>query len=188
MFMRALLVVAAVFGLGAATAISASAAAAAAAAAAPVMVEPIRYAPSVAAQFVERYGERERPYLTRELSEEIGAQLGRAGAPIGSGGVRLETEVLWLQPNLPTRKELSDHPSLSPGSFRRGGVHLRGRYVDAEGRAIATFEFNNDYLEATRIPNAGPWNDVLQGFEAYARRAAKVYEQRVAPAGSRPPA
>jgi len=160
---------------------------AAAAAAEPVMVEPVRYAPDVATAFAERYGERERPYLSRTLSERIGAALSRSGAKLGAGGVKLETEVVYLQPNEPTFKELNDSPSLSPRSFRRGGARLRGRYVDDDGRLIASFEYSNDYQEELRIPNAGIWNDVLQGFDGYARRAAKVYEERIA-AAAPPPA
>ena len=179
MFLRTLLLVMACLCL--------PAAAAAAAAPAPVMVEPIRYAPPVAEAFVERYGERERPYLTRTLSERIGAALSRAGAKLGSGGVTLETEVLYLQPNQPTFKELSDNPALSPNSFRRGGVRLRGRYVDAEGRSLATFDYSNDFFDRV-IPNTSLWDDALQGFDGYARRAAKVYEERVAVAAESPPA
>jgi hypothetical protein len=156
-------------------------AAAGAAAAEPVMVEPIRYAADAAKAFTERYGDRERTYLSTILSQRLTDRLRRAGAELGSGGVELETEVVSISPNRPTVKELADKQGLSPNSIRRGGARLRSRFVDADGRTLASFETYNDGQAHLLLEGNLIWDDALQTFDIHARKAADTYTSRIKP-------
>src|ERR1700747_2030053 len=107
--------------------------------AAELGVTGIDFAPAVHSKLQEDYGEAEVATLRTAIRRALGREKECSGVPAAKG---VNVTVEDLAPTRPTRKELSDNPSLDVvRSKSLGGAALKGEVLDAQQHVLTTVSY-----------------------------------------------
>jgi hypothetical protein len=144
--------------------------------AAPVVVSDVALAPKVQTKFHKVYGEREIAPLMQYAKRQIQRELTKAGATVGSAGLRLETTLTSATANKPTFKQLGDTPGLDyMRSISIGGSRLTAKFIDQSGAVVGEVE-GGYYENDIRFVYSGmPWADAERGMRLFATKVGERY-------------
>lgn len=118
---------------------------------------------------ISTYGLAEMEALADELQVEVSRELARTGVMLGG---RVELVLEDAKPNRPTRKEMSDRPSLSFRSFSVGGASISGRTVSFDGK-VTPVRFDWYATDITDARHGAVWADAERTFDSFARRLSR---------------
>lgn len=146
--------------------------------AAPVVVSDVALSPKVQTKFDKVYGEREVAPLTQYAKRHIEQELAKAGASVGTAGLRVETTLTSATANKPTFKQLSDRPGLDyMRSIGIGGSHLTARFIDQTGAVVGEVEGGYYENDIRFVYSSAPWADAERGIRIFAAMVGERYRQ-----------
>jgi hypothetical protein len=145
--------------------------------AAELGVTGIDFAPAVHTKLQEDYGEAEAATLRTAIRVAVAREQQCAGVPAATG---VNVTVEDLAPTRPTRKELSDNPSLDVvHSKSLGGAALKGEVLDAQQHVLTTVSYR--YFAPTIAIGSvsrDPWADARLAIDGFAQKLAAACRER----------
>ena len=139
--------------------------------AAELGVTGVDFAPAVHSKLQQDYGEAEAATLRTAIRLAVGRQQGCSAGPTAIG---VNVTVEDLAPTRPTRKQLSDNPSLDVvRSKSLGGAALTGEVLDARQHVLTTVSYR--YFAPTITMGSvsrDPWADARLAIDGFAQKLA----------------
>jgi hypothetical protein len=147
-----------------------------AAQAAPVTLGATALAPQAQQKFEKSYGVREVGYLSDYAQSEVSRALTKAGAEVGTGGLRVEVTLLSARPSKPTFKQLGDRVGLDYyRSISLGGAKLQAKFIDASGAVVDTVDGGYYETDLQFAYALSTWYDAERGIRSFARKVGQRY-------------
>jgi hypothetical protein len=139
--------------------------------AAELGVTGIDFAPAVHSKLQGDYGEAEAATLRTAIREAVGREKECSEVPAAIG---VNVTVEDLAPTRPTRKELSDNPSLDVvHSKSLGGAALKGEVLDARQHVLTTVSYRYFAPNITiGSVSRDPWADARLAIDGFAQKLA----------------
>jgi hypothetical protein len=153
---------------------------AAAAAATTVSVAPVAIGDTLQKALKDRYGVAEAQDLQEAVAHSLARSLKGAGAAPGdAGAVRIEVLIDSATPTHPTRRQLSENPSLDYlASVSRGGAELHAVLRNADGKVLdkVSYDYYAYSLRETS-KSGGAWGDAYIAIDRFADQVARHWRQ-----------
>ena len=171
--LRSLLLVALIGGLTAEWAVAAAPAAA-------VTVGPVAIGETLQKALKDRYGVDEAQDLQNAVTQSLSRSLKKAGAEQGeAAAIRIEVLIDSAIPTHPTRRQLSENPSLDfLASVSRGGAQLHAVLRNADGKVLDRVAYDyyaNTLREASMSGSA--WGDAYIAINRFSDQVARHWRQ-----------
>ena len=155
-------------------------AAAAADAGAAVSVGPVAIGDTLQKALKDRYGVDEGRELQQAVTQSLSRSLKGVGAEQGEGAaIRIEVLIDSATPTHPTRRQMSENPSLDYlASISRGGAELHAVLRNASGQVLdhVAFDYYAYSLREASM-SASAWGDAYLAIDRFADQVAKAWQR-----------
>ncbi|MGB8326246.1 MAG: hypothetical protein WCE48_01570 [Steroidobacteraceae bacterium] len=135
----------------------------------------VTFSPALQAKLASTYGREEAPVLRAYVTDAVGRALGQdATARARARGLRVAVVIVAAQASHPTRRQVSDNPSIDALlSTSLGGAELTGTVRAADGRVIASVS-HEQFAPSLEIASAAgdPWADARRAIQEFATKLA----------------
>lgn len=146
-------------------------------AASALKLAPVALSSLLQVKLRDTYGVAEGPVLQNDVSNQLSPVIAKG---CGADAVTLEVEIMVADSSHPTRKQLSDNPSIDfMKSKFIGGARLVGRLRAAEGALLQTVEYGY-YPPTMRLASASAsaWSDAHIAIGQFADKIAALCRSR----------
>ncbi len=161
-------------------ALAAGPAATAAASATTVSVAPVAIGATLQKALQDRYGVDEARELQQAVTQSLSRSLKGVGAQPGeAAAIRIEVLIDSATPTHPTRRQMSENPSLDYlGSVSRGGAELRAVLRNADGQVLdhVAYDYYAYTLHEASMSGAA-WGDAYIAIDRFADQVARHWRR-----------
>src|SRR5260221_4818267 len=174
--LRSLLRVALVGALAAGPA----AAAGAGASTSTVSLAPVTIGASLQKALKDRYGVDEAQELQQAVTQSLSRSLKGAGAQQGeAAAIRIEVLIDAATPTHPTRRQMSDNPSLDYlRSVSKGGAELHAVLRNADGQVLDQVAYDYYAYTLKKASRSGAaWGDAYIAIDRFADQVARHWRR-----------
>ncbi|MBL4595853.1 MAG: hypothetical protein JKX99_04675 [Robiginitomaculum sp.] len=92
---------------------------------------------------------------------------------ITNDGLRLELIITDLKPNRPTLARYRSKPGINFRSIALGGASVEGRFLNAAGEEVGTFNFTWEERWFDQIQGVTTWHDARRAFDRLSRKLVR---------------
>ena len=150
------------------------------AAAAAVSVGPVAIGDTLQKALKDRYGVDEAQDLQQAVTHSLSRSLKRVGAEPGErAAIRIEVLIDSATPTHPTRRQLSENPSLDYlASVSRGGADLHAVLRNASGQVLDKVAYDYYAYSIREASMSGStWGDAYIAIDRFADQVAKAWQR-----------
>jgi len=120
----------------------------------------------------EFYDHRDVKQLQSALHKKIMSRLSKNNL-ITNDGLRLELIITDLKPNRPTLARYRSKPGINFRSIALGGASVEGRFLNAAGEEVGTFNFTWEERWFDQIQGVTTWHDARRAFDRLSRKLVR---------------
>jgi hypothetical protein len=135
----------------------------------------VTFSPALQAKLASTYGREEAPVLRAFVTDAVSRALDQdAAARTRARGLRVAVVIVAAQASHPTRRQVSENPSIDALlSTSLGGAELAGTIRAADGRVLASVS-HEQFAPSLEIASAAgdPWADARRAIREFAAKLA----------------
>ena len=148
--------------------------------AAAVSIAPATIGDSLQRALKDKYGVDEAQDLEKAVAQSLARSLKGVGAEPGdTAPIRIEVLIDAATPTHPTRRQMSENPSLDYlASISRGGAKLHAVLRNASGQVLDHVAYDHyAYSIREASMSASAWGDAYLAIDGFADQVAKAWQK-----------
>lgn len=148
-------------------------------ASAVVTIAPVAIGETLQKALKDRYGVDEAQDLEQAVTKSLSRSLKGVGAEQGGAAIRIEVLIDAATPTHPTRRQMSENPSLDYlASVSRGGAELHAVLRNASGQVLDKVAYDYyAYSIREASMSASAWGDAYLAIDRFADQVAKACQR-----------